>query len=254
VRGAVLDVGCGAGEHTIHLAGLGYDVLGVDLSPSAIAFARANAEEHGVPARFEVADALDLGREPLYDTIIDSALFHVFAHDNGDPTDYVRSLHQVCKPGGLLYVLALSDAEPGFGPRIGRADISDAFGEGWELEELRPARYRGRVTDAVAEAEQFGLTRGTVVDESAWLARVRHSGSTESRMPPDLSGVRRHRRQSGRRYRRTVGRTLPGDIADVGVHRPSSVGMLAHCIHPTHKSQPNQPQVESNYDLRLPFG
>ncbi|MFD0360159.1 class I SAM-dependent methyltransferase [Nocardia sp. GCM10030253] len=177
VRGAVLDVGCGAGEHTIHLAGLGYDVLGVDLSPSAIAYARASAEEHGVSARFEVADALDLGPDPLYDTIIDSALFHVFAHDNGDPTDYVRSLRRVCKPGGLVHVLALSDVEPGFGPRIGRASISEAFGAGWVLEELQPARYRGRVTEAVAEAEQLGLTPGSVVDEAAWLARVRRSVS-----------------------------------------------------------------------------
>ncbi|MFQ6397416.1 class I SAM-dependent methyltransferase [Nocardia sp. KC 131] len=173
VRGAVLDVGCGAGEHTIHLAGLGYDVLGVDLSPSAVAYARSNAEEHGVAARFEVADALDLGPEPLYDTIIDSALFHVFAHDNGDPSEYVRSLGRVCKPGGLVHVLALSTAEPGFGPRIDRAAISDAFGEGWVLEELQPARYRGRVTEVVIEAEQLGLAPGSVVDEAAWLARAR---------------------------------------------------------------------------------
>lgn len=62
IRGAVLDVGCGAGEHTIRLTELGHDVLGVDLASSAIAYARANAREHGVSARFEVADALNLGR------------------------------------------------------------------------------------------------------------------------------------------------------------------------------------------------
>ena len=30
IRGEVLDVGCGTGEHTILLTSLGYDVLGVD--------------------------------------------------------------------------------------------------------------------------------------------------------------------------------------------------------------------------------
>lgn len=174
IRGAVLDVGCGAGEHTIHLAALGYDVVGVDLSPSAIAYAQANAAEHGVSARFEVADAVNLGDEPRFDTIVDSALFHVFAHDGGDPSAYVRSLHAVCKPGGVVHVLALSDAEPGFGPRISEAAIRNAFGEGWELEELRPARYRGRVTATVAQqVESLGLKQGDVVDEAAWLARVR---------------------------------------------------------------------------------
>lgn len=175
MRGAVLDVGCGAGEHTIRLTELGHDVLGVDLAPSAIAYARANARERGVAARFEVADALNLGDEPRYDTILDSALFHVFAHDNGDPTDYLRSLHRVLKPGGHLHILALSDAEPGFGPRISRSAISDAFGAGWDLEELKPARYRGRVSEAVVEAQELGLTPGSIVDEAAWLARVRRS-------------------------------------------------------------------------------
>ncbi|MFZ0214993.1 MAG: class I SAM-dependent methyltransferase, partial [Candidatus Dormiibacterota bacterium] len=33
IRGRVLDAGCGAGEHTILLTRLGYDVLGVDASP-----------------------------------------------------------------------------------------------------------------------------------------------------------------------------------------------------------------------------
>ncbi|MFX0578626.1 class I SAM-dependent methyltransferase [Nocardia nepalensis] len=175
IRGAVLDVGCGAGEHTIRLTELGYDVLGVDLSPSAIAYARANAKEHGVVARFEVADALELGDEPRYDTIVDSALFHVFAYDNGDPSDYVRSLRRVLKPGGLVHILALSDAEPGFGPRISRTAISSAFGAGWELAELKSARYRGRVSETVTQAEELGLTRGSIVDEAAWLARVRRS-------------------------------------------------------------------------------
>jgi SAM-dependent methyltransferase len=54
--GPVLDVGCGPGTVTAHLAGLGVDVSGVDLSPRMIAHAR---RLH--PAlRFAVASATDL--------------------------------------------------------------------------------------------------------------------------------------------------------------------------------------------------
>jgi SAM-dependent methyltransferase len=162
IRGAVLDAGCGTGENTIHLVRLGHDVLGVDASTHAIDQARAKAAKAGVPARFEVADALNLGEEPKYDTIVDSALLHIF--ENEERAAYVRSLHRVCRQGALVHVLGLSDEGPDFGaPVISRAAIVEAFGgEGWEIEEVRQSEYR------VVVDENGGL------DElPAWLARVR---------------------------------------------------------------------------------
>ena len=106
IHSKVLDVGCGAGEHTILLTRLGYDVLGIDYSPSAIDQARDNAATKGVDARFDVGDAMNLPDVPAYDTIIDSALFHIF--DDADRPRYVRSLHAACRPGALVHVLALS--------------------------------------------------------------------------------------------------------------------------------------------------
>jgi SAM-dependent methyltransferase len=169
IHSNVLDVGCGTGEHTILLTRLGYDVLGVDLSPHAIEQARANAAAKGVDARFEVADAINLGDERRYATIIDSALFHIF--DDTDRPRYVRSLHAAARPGGLVHVLALSDAGRGFGPQVSETVVRDAFGGGWELEALDTTTYRGVVGQAHAEA--LGLPVGTVVDEPAWLARAR---------------------------------------------------------------------------------
>jgi SAM-dependent methyltransferase len=169
IHSNVLDVGCGTGEHTILLTRLGYDVLGVDLSPHAIEQARANAAAKGVDARFEVADAINLGDERRYATIIDSALFHIF--DDTDRPRYVRSLHAAARPGGLVHVLALSDAGRGFGPQVSETVVRDAFGGGWMLEALDTTTYRGVVGQAHAEA--LGLPVGTVVDEPAWLARAR---------------------------------------------------------------------------------
>jgi SAM-dependent methyltransferase len=168
IHSNVLDVGCGTGEHTILLTRLGYDVLGVDFAPHAVEQARVNAADKGVDARFEVADAMNLG-EPGYQTIVDSALFHIF--DDADRTRYVSSLHGAIRPGGLVYVLALSDAGRGFGPQVSETDIRDAFGDGWVLEALDTTTYRGVVQ--AAQADAIGVPVGTRVDEPAWLARAR---------------------------------------------------------------------------------
>lgn len=159
LRGTVLDIGCGTGEHTILLARLGYDVLGVDASGPAIERARENAERHGVAARFAVADAMRLDSGP-YDTILDSALFHIF--DDTDRPRYVRSLHAACRPGGYVYVLALSDEGPSVGPEVSEDTVRAAFGDGWDLENLSRTTYRARNRET-----------GVVEDFPAWLARVR---------------------------------------------------------------------------------
>jgi SAM-dependent methyltransferase len=169
IRGKVLDVGCGTGEHTIMLTRLGYDVLGIDFAPQAVEQARRNAEAEGVDARLEVADAMNLGDSPLYDTIVDSALFHIF--DDADRPKYVASLHGACLPGGVVHILALSDAGRGFGPEVSEEVIREAFADGWVLEALDTTTYRGVVQEV--HAEVLDLPVGTRVDEPAWLARAR---------------------------------------------------------------------------------
>jgi SAM-dependent methyltransferase len=170
ISGRVLDPGCGLGEHTILLARRGYDVLGIDYAPTAIAQARANAAAQGVDARFDVADATTLRAEPGYDTIIDSAVFHVF-FDESERARYVASLHTALRPRGVLHLLALSDAGRGFGPSVGADVIRKAFADGWTIEALEVSTYRGVVGEM--HSDMLGVPVGTVIDEPAWLARVR---------------------------------------------------------------------------------
>ena len=53
-----IDMGCGAGNYAIYLASVGFDVTSVDISPSAIALAEANAKRKGVSCKFVAADVL----------------------------------------------------------------------------------------------------------------------------------------------------------------------------------------------------
>jgi len=161
LRGHLLDAGCGTGENALLAAAHSADVVGVDVSPTAIARARAKAAERGLSARFEVADALHLSQLGLtFDTVIDSGLFHVF--DDENRASYVASLASVLRSGGSCYLMCFSDLQPGtFGPRRVRKDeIISAFSDGWSVTGI--------------EADEFVVNRELgIATARAWLATIR---------------------------------------------------------------------------------
>jgi SAM-dependent methyltransferase len=163
LSGRLLDVGCGTGENTLLAASKGADAFGVDISPRAIQQARDKATERGIAARFEVADALNLGQFGVaFDTLIDSGVFHVF--DDEDRAKYVASLASVLDPGGSLYLICFSEHQPGtFGPRRVRQDeLRAAFSNGWDVAEIAGEKFEANPDSG------FGTT--TV---AAWLATIR---------------------------------------------------------------------------------
>ena len=160
LTGALLDAGCGTGEHAILAAGHGAQALGVDLSQLAVEVARRKAAERGADARFLVHDALELpALGETFDTVIDSGLFHVFDHH--PRAGYVGALHAVLRPGGHLRLMCFSDRQPGdWGPRrVAEAELREAFGPGWRIESL------------VADRFDINPGLGTPFAE-AWLADV----------------------------------------------------------------------------------
>jgi len=110
-----IDLGCGAGNYAIYLASVGFDVTGVDISPSAIALADANAKKNGITCRFVAADIL--GGLPeiteSFDFAYDwSLLHHVFPDDRGQ---YVETVHRLLAPGGKYLSVCFSEKDTGFG-------------------------------------------------------------------------------------------------------------------------------------------
>jgi len=152
--GAVLDVGCGTGENALHVASLGWPVLGVDVAETALAIARAKAAERGIAAEFAAADALHLERlGRRFETVLDCGLFHTFGGD--ERLAYVASLASVTERAGTLYVLCFSDRGPDAGPHpVSQEELRAAFspGDGWQVAAIEPDRVQTRYHEDGAPA------------------------------------------------------------------------------------------------------
>lgn len=92
-----LDVGCGEGRLPRDLAARGYDVIGIDGSPTLIAAAR----EADLAGDYRVADAAEL---PLDDASVDLVTAFLSLHDIDDMAGAVHEIARALVPGGELCV------------------------------------------------------------------------------------------------------------------------------------------------------
>jgi SAM-dependent methyltransferase len=159
--GAVLDVGCGTGENALHVASLGFAVLGVDVAETALAIASAKAGERGIEAEFAAADAFGLDRlGRTFETVLDCGLFHTF--DGDERPRYVASLASVTEHDGTVHVLCFSDEGRDVGPHpVSRAELRAAFtaGTGWRVASIEQDRIQTRYHDDGAPAWLAAIKR-----------------------------------------------------------------------------------------------
>lgn len=138
----VIDIGCGTGDLAIWLAGQGCAVTGVDFLDKPLEAARAKARASGRMVNFLRMDALAVGAIPeRFDAATDCGLFHSF--DDAGRAAYVSALAKLLTPGARLFVLCMSNAEPGtHGPRrVHEQELREAFSRGWDIESIEPARF-----------------------------------------------------------------------------------------------------------------
>jgi len=100
--GRVLSVGCGDGEFELMLAPRAESILGVDISPEAIAMARAAHQRSGARnVEFRCLSVVDLDLAEQFDTIICVAFLH---HLPATALPYFLSTtYDRLRPGGLFY-------------------------------------------------------------------------------------------------------------------------------------------------------
>lgn len=144
VRGTVLDAGCGYAELSLALATQGYPVVGIELTPTAVAAATKAAQERGLDNATFVQDDISTftGFDGRFDTILDSTLFHSLPIEARD--GYQRSVFAAAAPGAGYYILVFArgafpadlEQKPN---EVDEAELREAVGKYWTIDEVRPA-------------------------------------------------------------------------------------------------------------------
>lgn len=172
--GRALEVGCGTGTNALWLAARGFDVLGVDISPLAIAKAnakaKARADSEAGRVRFAVLDFLtDAIESPPVDFVFDRGVLHVF-DEAAARAQFARQVCRVLATGGHWFSLAGSTEGPERDqgpPRRSARDLVEAIEPALEIVELRAAMFD---VDSPAQAWQL-LARARKVPAQASTRR-----------------------------------------------------------------------------------
>ena len=159
-HGDVLDVGCGEAAVSLHLAELGFTTVGLDLSPTAIDLARAEAARRGLStATFDVADISAFsGYDARFGTIVDSTLFHSIPVEARE--GYQQSIVRAAAPGASYFVLVFDRAGMPEGPAnpVTADELREVVSQYWVIDEIKPARIHANLPEGFA-ALPFGDLR-----------------------------------------------------------------------------------------------
>lgn len=144
VHSDVLDAGCGHAELALSLAADGYTVVGIDLSPTAVAAAQQAARERNLPNATIIQDDISTftGFDGRFQTVIDSTLFHSLPIEARD--GYQQAVFRAAAPGASYYILVFAkgafpadlETKPN---EVDEDELRAAVGKYWDIDDVRPA-------------------------------------------------------------------------------------------------------------------
>jgi len=160
-RRRALEIGCGTGTNALWLAGRGWEVVAVDLSPLAVERARAKAPA-GVSCTFQRLDFLEEAAPGgPFDLVFDRGCFHVF-DEPGERRRFAERVASLLAPRGLWLSLVGSTEGPARQegpPRRSARDVMAAIEPALEIVELRRIAFQLARAGPQAPLAWFSLAR-----------------------------------------------------------------------------------------------
>ena len=127
----VLDLGCGAGRNAVPLAGLGWEVVGIDLSSPMLGAAAQRARDEQVAGRVHLVRGR-MDEVPVRAGSVDFVVAHGIWNLARSAAEFRRALGEaarVCRPGAGLFVFTFSrnTFPPGTAPVRGEPFVFTQF-------------------------------------------------------------------------------------------------------------------------------
>jgi len=100
----VVEFGCGAGDVSLLFAREGFNVTGVDISPTAINWAQSKSRSQNLNAEFVTSNICnqEFLLDKTYDLVIDGNCLHCLF--DSDRLDFYSNAQRLLKLGGYLFV------------------------------------------------------------------------------------------------------------------------------------------------------
>ncbi len=141
-RGKTAVLGCGRGHDALLFANYGFEVIGFDFAPAAIAAATSLAATSNSSAQFLQRDIFDLSLEfpNHFDLVIEHTCFCAIAPEQR--AAYVQLVHHILRPQGEFLGLFFTHDRPG-GPPFGTtpSEIQQYFKPKFEILSLAPVTH-----------------------------------------------------------------------------------------------------------------
>lgn len=141
--GAVLDICSGSGTNAVYLAQHGFTCTGIDISPTAVAYAKEKAQQAGVSCDFRPANAAHLPHpDGSFSLVFDRGCFHHIPPQ--DREAFIRGVHRVLNIGGKYQLICFSHRDKQAPQSFSPQDIRRYFSPWFHIIKISEATFRER--------------------------------------------------------------------------------------------------------------